>query len=92
MDEVIKTAEDAPKPKQHRGFAAMSLEKRRAIAATGGKASHAKGTGHKWTTEEAREAGRRGGVASHASGRAHRWTTEEARALGKTRKQKGSET
>ena len=91
MDDGIKTTTDTPKPKQRRGFAAMSLEKRRALAAAGGKASHAKGTGHKWTTEEAREAGRRGGAASHASGKGHRWTVEEARTLGKTSRQKGFE-
>jgi len=48
-----------------RGFAAISPERRRAIASLGGKASHAKGTGHKWTKgAEAREMGRKGGMAS----------------------------
>lgn len=52
------------KPKQRRGFGAMDPAKQREIARKGGKASHAKGTGHEWTTEAAREAGRLGGKAS----------------------------
>ena len=51
--------------KSDRGFASMDREKRRAIASLGGKAAHAKGTAHKWTSEQAREAGRRGGIAAH---------------------------
>ncbi len=47
-----------------RGFGAMSKEKQQAIASKGGKASHALGTGHEWTSETARAAGRRGGKAS----------------------------
>lgn len=46
-----------------RGFAAMSPERQREIASMGGKAAHAKGTAHQFTSEEAREAGRKGGVA-----------------------------
>ena len=52
--------------KQHRGFAAMSPEKRAAIASLGGLAAHAKGTAHEWTKEEARAAGARGGKAAQA--------------------------
>lgn len=48
-----------------RGFAAMDPEKVKAIASTGGKAAHAKGTAHQWNTEKAREAGRKGGKAAH---------------------------
>jgi general stress protein YciG len=44
-----------------RGFAAMNPEQHRSISVAGGKAAHAKGTGHEFTSEEAREAGRRGG-------------------------------
>jgi uncharacterized protein len=51
------------KGKQVRGFAAMSPERRSAVSSAGGKAAHAKGTAHKWTTDEAREAGRKGGKA-----------------------------
>lgn len=44
-----------------RGFAAMDTQKQREIASKGGKAAHAKGTAHEFTSEEAREAGRKGG-------------------------------
>lgn len=47
-----------------RGFASMSQERRSEIARLGGKAAHAKGTAHEWTSEKAREAGRKGGMAS----------------------------
>lgn len=39
----------------------MSEEKQRAIASKGGKAAHAKGTAHEFTSEEARVAGQKGG-------------------------------
>jgi general stress protein YciG len=45
-----------------RGFASMDPDKQRSIASKGGKAAHAKGTAHEFTSEEAREAGRRGGM------------------------------
>lgn len=48
-----------------RGFASMDRNKQREIASQGGKAAHARGTAHTWTSEEAREAGRKGGAASH---------------------------
>ena len=51
--------------KQHRGFAAMDQSKQRVIASKGGKTAHERGTAHKWTVEEAREAGRKGGQAFH---------------------------
>jgi len=51
--------------KEDRGFASMDIAKQREIASKGGKAAHAKGTAHEWTSEEAREAGRKGGMASH---------------------------
>ena len=44
-----------------RGFASMDGDKQRQIASKGGKAAHAKGTAHEWTSEEARAAGRKGG-------------------------------
>lgn len=44
-----------------RGFASMDGEKQRQIASKGGKAAHAKGTAHEWTSDEARAAGRKGG-------------------------------
>ncbi len=47
--------------KSQRGFASMNQEKQREIASKGGKAAHAKGTAHEFTSEEARNAGRKGG-------------------------------
>lgn len=47
--------------KQRRGFAAMDPEKRREIAGKGGKAAHARGTAHRWTSETGRAAGSKGG-------------------------------
>ncbi len=44
-----------------RGFASMDENKQREIASKGGKAAHAKGTAHQFTSDEAREAGRKGG-------------------------------
>lgn len=49
------------KERQKRGFAAMSPEKQKSIASQGGKAAHAAGTAHEFTSEEAREAGKKGG-------------------------------
>lgn len=49
--------------KQRRGFAGMSLEKRRAIAARGGRRAHELGRAHEWTKTEASAAGRKGGSA-----------------------------
>jgi general stress protein YciG len=51
--------------KEDRGFASMDAAKQREIASKGGKAAHAKGTAHEWTSEEAREAGHKGGMANH---------------------------
>lgn len=52
------------KPKARRGFASMSPEKQREIASKGGRAAHAKGTAHEWSSGEARDAGRKGGMVS----------------------------
>lgn len=52
------------KPKARRGFASMSPEKQREIASKGGRAAHAKGTAHEWSSAEARDAGRKGGMVS----------------------------
>lgn len=46
-----------------RGFAAMDPALQRSIASKGGKAAHAKGTAHEFTSEEAAAAGRKGGQA-----------------------------
>ena len=50
--------------KSRRGFAAMSPEQQRRIASEGGRASHESGRGHRFSSEEAREAGRKGGSIS----------------------------
>lgn len=55
--------------KSRRGFAVISPELRREIASKGGKAAHAVGRAHEFTSAEAREAGRKGGLAAAASRR-----------------------
>lgn len=42
----------------------MSPEKQREIASKGGRAAHAKGTAHEWSSGEAKDAGRKGGMVS----------------------------
>ena len=42
----------------------MSLERRREVASKAGKAAHAAGTAHEWTSAEARAAGKIGGKIS----------------------------
>lgn len=60
------TNDDAPGPaKKRRGFSAMSREKVIAIAQKGGRAAHAAGTAHRFTSDEARAAGKKGGAAPH---------------------------
>lgn len=53
-------SEEQSSPRRPRGFAAMRSEQQRAIARKGGQAAQARGTGHRWTAEEAREAGKKG--------------------------------
>jgi general stress protein YciG len=55
----------AKKPRRPRGFAAMDRTKVSEIASKGGKAAHAAGTAHQFSSDEARNAGRKGGVAPH---------------------------
>lgn len=69
--------------KSRRGFAAMDREKQRQIASKGGKAAHAKGSAHEFTSDQAREAGRKGGRAAHARGTAHKFTSQEAQEAGR---------
>lgn len=70
-DETIGTTKsDSPttepqKPRRPRGFAAMDRTKVSEIASKGGKAAHAAGTAHQFSSDEARNAGRKGGVAPH---------------------------
>ena len=67
--------------KKFRGFAAMDPSKQREIAAKGGKSAHAKGVGHEWNVEAAREAGRKGGKASRGGRGKLTTVTEMAAAL-----------
>lgn len=61
------TPPDGPaKPRKPRGFAAMNRELVSEIARKGGRAAHAQGTAHEFTSEEASIAGRKGGRALHA--------------------------
>lgn len=64
MEELKKAPTEGHRPK---GFAAMPREKVSEIASKGGKAAHAAGTAHQFTSEEAREAGSKGGKAPHKS-------------------------
>jgi len=48
-----------------RGFAAMDRAKVSEIASKGGRAAHAAGTAHQFTSDEARAAGKKGGIAPH---------------------------
>ena len=54
---------NAPHGAQNRGFASMDEDKQRAIAAKGGRAAHASGNAHEFSSAEARVAGRKGGEA-----------------------------
>jgi len=58
-------AAEPQKPRRPRGFAAMDRTKVSEIASKGGKAAHAAGTAHQFSSDEARNAGRKGGVAPH---------------------------
>ena len=53
--------------KKPRGFSALTPEQRKAISSLGGKAAHAQGVGHKWTSETGRVAGKKGGTATQAN-------------------------
>jgi general stress protein YciG len=55
-----------------RGFASMNRKQKREIASMGGRAAHAKGTAHEWSSQEAREAGQKGGLARAQKRRAAR--------------------
>ena len=64
-DEPKADVAETPKPRRPRGFAAMDRTKVSEIASKGGKAAHAAGTAHQFTSDEARSAGKKGGVAPH---------------------------
>jgi general stress protein YciG len=59
MIDAQASAYDRPMAK--RGFAALDPEKQREIARLGGRAAHAQGKAHEFTSEEAKAAGRKGG-------------------------------
>ena len=59
------TPSEPQKPRRPRGFAAMDRSRVSEIASKGGKAAHAAGTAHQFSSDEARNAGRKGGVAPH---------------------------
>jgi len=65
-DQMMNNKTLVEKPKSKRGFACMPKDVVAAIARKGGKAAHAAGTAHEFTSEEAQIAGRKGGQASHA--------------------------
>lgn len=64
---MSKRWQESPRPNpadespSRRGFAALDPAALREISRLGGRASHARGRGHEFTPEEAREAGRKGG-------------------------------
>jgi hypothetical protein len=60
-----------------KGFAALSEDERKQNSSMGGRAAHAAGTAHEFTSEEAKAAGRKGGAAA-----AHAKRKEEARLRG----------
>jgi uncharacterized protein len=63
--------------KSRRGFASMDDEKKREIASKGGKAAHASGNAHEFTSQEAREAGRKGGQAKGSRSNSQRGGRED---------------
>ena len=64
---------------RRRGFAAMDRDRVKEIASKGGKAAHAAGTAHQFSSDEARNAGRKGGMAPHVRrGGVRRRPTEAA--------------
>ena len=71
-----------PKTGKPRGFAAMSSEKRREIAALGGKAVPPESRSFSKNRELARSAGHTGGLAVKAEDRAYSKDTELARRSG----------
>jgi uncharacterized protein len=56
---VESTNTPASSERRLRGFAAMSPEKKKEIASMGGRAAHACGRAHQFSSEEARAAGKK---------------------------------
>jgi general stress protein YciG len=61
--------DDMTNDNSKRGFAGMDPERVKKLASQGGKAAHASGRAHTFTSEEARLAGRKGGLASGKRGK-----------------------
>lgn len=59
QDVTTSTIPAATTEKRLRGFAAMSPEKKKEIASMGGRAAHACGRAHQFTSEEGRAAGKK---------------------------------
>ena len=58
--QTTESASSSTEPARRlRGFAAMSPEKKKEIASMGGRAAHACGRAHQFTSEEARAAGKK---------------------------------
>ena len=57
MDQVVTTQDQ--QQRRLRGFAALSPERKREIAGMGGRAAHAAGRAHQFSSEEARAAGKK---------------------------------
>lgn len=53
MDEIKQYA-------RPRGFAALSIERRKEISSQGGRTAHEEGRAHRWTPEQARAAALKG--------------------------------
>jgi uncharacterized protein len=63
--EERKPEEQGEQRPRRRGFAAMDRDRVKAIASKGGRAAHAAGTAHQFSSDEARIAGKKGGMAPH---------------------------
>ncbi len=86
-----ETAAEPKKARRPRGFAAMDRTRVSEIASKGGKAAHAAGTAHQFSSDEARNAGRKGGVAPHVRrGRGPRKATTPNTASGEPKKEGAS--
>jgi general stress protein YciG len=59
MQENTPAQELQQQQRRLRGFAAMSPEKKKEIAGMGGRAAHASGRAHQFSSEEARAAGKK---------------------------------
>jgi general stress protein YciG len=57
------------KSRKPQGFQCLDVERRKAIARMGGKASQKSGKGHRWNRQEASQHGKKGGQKSAAKRR-----------------------